>query len=290
VVNVYYRISSSSYQKGKLPGASKEVCLRNFLETFPPEQHPFTILTDNCDEDTLSMVESHVPMFFGNEIHKTRLGNAGSFRRTMDLALERPDNEIIYFVEDDYLHLSSNNPFLPSNPARDLEEGLIRADYVTLYDHPDKYLPEYDNGEIAKIYRTLHTHWKHSISTTMTFAARVSTIREDWEIWMRHTENKHPEDHLIFTELHEKGRTLGVRIPGTACHVDLTYTDKKLTAMGQTNRNAYMEPWVFLLIEEIMAEKMFGTRDASQFDPYASGLSPGVKRLCIISALTNLLT
>ena len=56
VVNVYYRISSSSYQKGKLPGASKEVCLRNFLETFPPEQHPFTILTDNCDEDYLEGV------------------------------------------------------------------------------------------------------------------------------------------------------------------------------------------------------------------------------------------
>jgi hypothetical protein len=60
--------------------------------------------------------------------------------------------------------------------------------------------------------------------------------------------------------------------------------------MGQTNRNSFMEPWIFPLIEEIMAEKIFGTRDASQFAPYAPGMSPGIKRLCIISALTNLLT
>lgn len=290
MINAYYRISSSSYKKNKLPGTSKEVCLRNFLEIFPPKQHPFTILADNCDESTLSMVESHVPIFLGNEIHKTSLGNSGAFRHAVDLALERPDNEIVYFVEDDYLHLSSSDPYFPSIPARDLEEGLLRADYVTLFDHPDKYLSEYDNGEITKVYRTLHSHWKHSISTTMTFATRVRTIREDYEIWMRYTEDTHPKDHLIFLELREKERMLGVRIPGSACHVDLTYPDTRHSMDAGKNRNAFMEPWIFPLIEEMMAEKMFGTRDASQFDPYASGLSPGVKRLCIISALTNLLT
>jgi len=287
VVNVFYRISSSSYNKGKLPGATKEVCLRNFLETFPQDEHPFTILADNCDDSTTAMVHS---LCRGTTIRETSLGNAGSFRRAGELALDLPDDAVVYFVEDDYLHLTSNDPYFPCNPPLELEEGLLRADYVTLYDHPDKYLSEYSNGEITKTYRTLHTHWKYSISTTMTFATRVGTLRADWETWLRYTGEKHPKDHLIFSELRENGRTLGVRIPGTACHVDLTYGAVHRIRNSRAYRNAYMEPWVFPLVESYLAQRLFGTRDTSQFATYTTSMSPGLKRLMIIAALTNLVT
>jgi hypothetical protein len=282
VINkVFYRISSSSYVKGKLPGATKEVCLYNFLECFPKET--VTLIADNCDDQLSELCNST-----GCEVIKTSLGNARSFRKAVELALELPDDHRVYFVEDDYLHLTTNGYF-ESIPARDLAEGLLRADYATLYDHPDKYLMEYECGEITKTYRTMHAHWKRSISTTMTFAAKVSTLREDLEIWHKYTEGKHPEDHFIFTDLNKKGRTLAVRLPGTACHVDLTYYHSKTEFLGRPEHcHGYLEPWVFPLLESILAKKIYGKDDISVWDDYCPRSMPAFKRLMIIASLSNL--
>ena len=118
-------------------------------------------------------------------------------------------------------------------------------------------------------------------------ATKVGTLREDTEIWHQHTSGKHPDDHLIFSALHEKGRTLGVQIPGTACHIDLTYSESKWDFGGAMNRYCHLEPWVFPLIESIMAKKVFGKPDPRMFDPY-TGVQKGLKRLMIIASLSNL--
>ena len=280
MIKTFYRISDKSYPKGKLPGASKAVCLHNFLESF--NKDAITIIADNCSDNILTMCATT-----GCEITQTSLGNAGSFKFATERALELPDETIVYFCEDDYLHLRTASNYFTSEPANNLEEGLLVANYVTLYDHIDKYLCEYNDGEVTKVYRTLHSHWKHSISTTMTFATKVGTLREDMDIWRKHTSGTHPEDHLIFTALHEKGRTLGVQIPGTACHIDLTYSEKKWDFGGAMNRYCHLEPWVFPLIESIMAKEVFGNPDPRAFDPYVSG-QKGLKRLMIISSLSNL--
>lgn len=278
--HIFYRISSSSYVKGKLPGATKEVCLHNFLECFPKEK--VTLIADNCDQIILDLCSQT-----GCDTIKTNLGNAGSFRKSIDLALELSNDSKVYFVEDDYLHLKINGYF-ESIPERDLAEGLLRADYVTLYDHPDKYLSEYGSCEATNVYRTLHSHWKHSISTTMTFASKVSTLRDDLEIWHKYTEGKHPQDHFIFTDLNKKGKTLAVRIPGSACHVDMTYYRAKSAFDGGLQVNSYLEPWVFTLIEKIFTKKIFNSEDVNLLDNYCPKNMPKIKRLMIISSLANL--
>ena len=66
-------------------------------------------------------------------LSRTTFGHgAGSFKFALDLALEKPSDTIAYFLEDDYLHVQS--------ALAALREGITIADYVSLYDHPDKYV------------------------------------------------------------------------------------------------------------------------------------------------------
>lgn len=125
----------------------------------------------------------------------------------------------MYFVENDYLHLP--------NSYNILKEGLdFGIAYVTLYDHPDKYLDPSIGGnpycqggaESTKVYLTPSTHWKITNSTTMTFASRVEYLREDEEIIRRWTSGSYPDDFKMFLELNKKGRNVLSSIPAYSTH------------------------------------------------------------------------
>lgn len=230
----FYRISDKSYVKNKFPGITKKMCLKNFIFCFDwtfahqanTRGSQTTIIADNCNFDTVDMCREFCP-----NIVETNLGNAGSLIHAIKLALELPDDEIVYFIEDDYLHRENNILTRSIDYDLDLrkvlEEGLEIADYVTLYDHPDKYAEEYNFGEITKVLRTKLIHWKYTISTTMTFATKVGTLRKDLAVWEKYTAGDHPHDHEIFLEL-GVNRKLAVTIPGLAYHTDLTYPEKAM--------------------------------------------------------------
>ena len=241
-MKLYYRISDNSYKKTKLIGASKESCLMNFVKVFhetifgscnePPKESwvpPMTIIADNCEAKTQRMLaKTGIPTIF------TNFGNAGSLKHALQLSIENCcDDDIVYFCEDDYLHL----PIAPKL----IEEGIKRADYITLYDHPDKYTAQYNGGEFSKVIKTDSSHWRYTISTCMTFAAKVKTLKEDLSIWQKHTSENHPHDHQIFSELNkEQKRRLGVCIPGAACHTDLEFSTRM--------KKNFMEKWAIELM------------------------------------------
>lgn len=239
---VFYRISSESYKKTKLPGATKERCLENFIQVFGKQ---IILLADNCHIPLLDYLKKT-----GIPCLETNLGNAKSFRHALHLACRLEDETLVYFVEDDYLHLAKSPPML--------EEGIQHADYVTVYDHPDKYGPFYNNGETSKVIRTPSSHWRYSVSTTMTFAARVKTLKEDIEIWEKHTEGDHPGDHSAFQELQGKGRKLLVSVPGAACHADMTYS----LEMGCN----LIEPWAIELLIKGITKNIFSMWDGDAED------------------------
>ena len=134
-------------------------------------------------------------------------------------ALKLKDNEIVYFLENDYLH--------KPNSQKIIREGLkTGAAFVSLYDHPDKYLSPENGGnpycaggaEDTRVYLTESTHWKITNSTTMTFAAKVSTLRENEKILRKHTSTTHPNDFGMFMELRESNKLLITPLPGYATH------------------------------------------------------------------------
>lgn len=237
-MKLYYRISDHSYEKPKLIGATKEVCFMNFCQAFESvifasmsegKLPPIRIIADRCSRSTLKVLRSS-----GLPMTMTELGNAGSLRHALKLAVtENTDDELVYFCEDDYLHLS-NSPVL-------LQEGIKRGDYVTLYDHPDKYTRFYDGGEMSKVIKTASSHWRYTTSTCMTFATRAGTLKEDMAVWDEFTDGDHPHDHFIFKKLtEEKRRRLAVCIPGAACHTDLTFSGKV--------HHVLMEPWAIQMM------------------------------------------
>lgn len=207
---IYYRLSSHSSNVPRIPWANKLYCLQNFLTVFSNET--IFLIQDNFDSTLPNLFHPNI------KIESTNLGNSASFLHALTKAINNDIDEQIYFVEDDYLH----HPLA----AKSLLEGFQIADYVTCYDHPDKYSADYFNGEDTKLIRTKSQHWKYSISTTMTFASTVRILREDFEIWKRYCQDSRPHDHKAFCQLKRKyNRKLAVAISGKSFHNDLSSSD-----------------------------------------------------------------
>lgn len=235
-MHVYYRISDSSYEKKKLPGIGKQECLRNFLKVWAEEANSVEIIADRCKPSTIDWLCSET-LF---PLRQTDLGNAGSLRYTLELAMSLPSDETVYVCEDDYLHQS----WAPQLTA----EIQDKTDYFTLYDHPDKYTSDYQLGETSKVIRTQSSHWRFSQSTTMTFGCKVGVLKEDWSVWDKYTQGTHPHDHFIFTDLNKKGRFLAVAIPGVACHTDLTFSNSK--------GGNLVEPWAMRMAIDVIEKRL----------------------------------
>jgi len=197
-MKVFYRISDKGNPKEKLPSADKFHCLQNAISEFGAAN--IFVIADNCKPETITFIESK-----GLAYEQTSLGNSASFRYMVEKIISSlSDDESVYLLEDDYIHLPG--------AALLLSEGLSLADYITLYDHPDKYRLALDGGNPfnftrlhpATVFVTAHSHWATVNSTTMTFATRVKTLREDYPVWKKYTTSRNPKDFRAFLELGQK--------------------------------------------------------------------------------------
>jgi hypothetical protein len=213
-MKIIYRTSDAGYNKVKPDYINNENCLKNFCNVFFNNIWDIQVIADNISEQTQNMICKYIDK---SQITYVSIGHgAGTFNLALDEALKGTDDEIVYFVENDYLH----------KPGADkiLEEGFsLGFDYVSLYDHPDKYINGAnpfveDGGEVTRLMLTDSCHWKLTNSTTMTFAARVSTLKQDEAILREFTSGTHPNDFQMFLALREKQHGLITPIPGYSTH------------------------------------------------------------------------
>jgi hypothetical protein len=212
---ILYRISNNSYDKLKPDYLTKESTFNNFINIF--KDHDIYVIADNVNEELYVFLKK-----FLNRITliRTSLSNAGAFMFAVKYAIDNFKNEdIVYFAEDDYMY-TSNAPAI-------IMEGLELGDYSSGYDHPDKYINKDEggnpfislNGEQTVLMRTKNSHWKFTNSTCMTFASRVKTIKEDYDIYYKYCNGTHPHDFAMFTELiNNYNRRLVTPIPGVSTH------------------------------------------------------------------------
>ena len=214
-MKIIYRISDAGYNKVKPDYIDNEQCLKNATEVFKDAE--WLVIADNVSEETDRMIQKYVTksnIFYASVGH-----GAGTFNLALDTALKYDDNEVVYFIENDYLHK-------PESP-KILEEGFsLGAPFVSLYDHPDKYLDPSrggnpyceGGGEVTRVYLTDSCHWKVTNSTTMTFAAKVSTLKSTQDILRKHTSGTHPNDFQMFLELRQHNKLLITPLPGYSTH------------------------------------------------------------------------
>lgn len=212
VLKKIYRICDNRDGKTLIDGVTKKDCFSNFIKVFGTTD--LTVVADNTHQDTVDFIRA-----FTSDIKITSLGNSKSFMYALDLAISNNQgSETVYLVEDDYLHLA--------NAEKIILEGIQKADYVSLYDHPDKYMSPgpnpfiQDGGEVTKVILTQSTHWKYTNSTTMTFAAQVHTLKEDYEILKRHCATERPLDFQMFCELGRRNKKIITPVPGRSTHCD----------------------------------------------------------------------
>lgn len=233
-MHVYYRLSDNN-RRGKAPSYfTNENCLNNFLKNFGlSEDDTLTIIADNIGENTEKWLQGLKINFI-----KTSLGNSGSFDFAYQHALENSSNDsIIYFVENDYLHrVGARNALI---------EGfnVFSADYVSLYDTPEKYRAHFNvnyskfinvneiGPQLCEVFYGVNNYFKTINTTTMTFAAKRICLEEDQYVFksalLRLTENNHPYrkipgDYELFATLTDvKKRKMVCPIPGYATHGDM---------------------------------------------------------------------
>ncbi len=214
-MKIIYRISDAGYNKVKPDYINNEACLANAVKVF--DDCEWSIIADNVSEETNDMIQKYKSK---DHILYVNKGNgATTFNIALDEALKMNDNDTVYFLENDYLHKPNSRAII--------EEGFeLGAKFVSLYDHPDKYLspdkggnPYCEGGaEDTRVYLTDSAHWKITNSTTMTFASQVSTLRENEQTLRNYTSGIHPDDFKMFLELRYAKQLLITPIPGYATH------------------------------------------------------------------------
>lgn len=205
----YHSPNSELPNRNRPEWFSKAKCYENLLYTASFNLSNINVVYDN---------------FFGNRIiinkdyfssyHEINAGTeAKSFLFTIDYTFSKnlPDDTVIYFLEDDYLH--------KPNWCEVLLEGVKLAPYVTLYDHKDKYLHYPDLT--SKILVSESAHWRTTPSTTNTYACTFRQLKEDLEIHKQFSRDRDiSDDNGKFLELGKMGRTLISSIPGYSTHCD----------------------------------------------------------------------
>lgn len=215
MINIYLRHSyyspNSAISNRQRPEWFDKIKVFNNLKSMLTSNCKLTVIYDtHFGDNHLDEMYKGIPMFridCGTE--------AKSFLLGLDIICHEDlaDDEIIYFLEDDYLHREGWD--------KALIEGLAISDYVSLYDHLDKYLNYPDLT--SKILITEKCHWRTVPSTCNSYACTVKTLYEDMAIHQLYStqhNNGVSNDNEKFLHLSRNGKKLITPIPGFSTHCD----------------------------------------------------------------------
>lgn len=219
---ILYRSVGGENPKSRPPYYSKLLCLKSLLRAASrlPHRPHLTFVNDGpIPADRLSVMEK-----WGEVISLPGVGNSPSYREVLKLALRLPPDAVVYLAEDDYLYTEH-----ALDKLRGALTELPHADYVSLFDHLDRYTRSDDvRGGRSRIYVAAGHHWRTVDSTCLTFGARVGRLKRDAWIHQLCTLPRTPRDRVIWRLTQGRGlfalkfpkRTLIGPVPSLATHMD----------------------------------------------------------------------
>lgn len=223
VINRQCALSMVSVNKERPEWFDRKVCLKSLsLAVNLDANAEFHIVYD----ENRGKLENHFAYELKGilPIHIINAGTeAGAFLQTLDYidTLGLSDRDIVYIVEDDYLHREGWIGVIREGIIK--LDTLVKGGFVTLYDHGDKYLPMY-NGLCDSIIATATCHWRSTPSTTNTYAFRYGVLRNTQEVHRRFSTGiSVSNDHAKFLQLGQMGFPVISPIPSFSAHLETAY-------------------------------------------------------------------
>lgn len=224
MIHIFQRhcwFSPSSVNKERPEWFSKEKCFRNLKNTLENDNRvELTLVYDNAS----GPLEKH---FISGEkdfkiVEFTGGNDSSSLHNLLHyiIAQKIPDYDIIYVLEDDYVHRKGWIDIML--------EGFEHsdADYVTLYDHRDKYfLRRYRNLK-SKIIFSPSVHWRYVPSTTNTWATRFKTLKKHFNIHEKYCKSRkgiaRDKDKFLYLNNAKKSYLISP-MPAYSTHVETPF-------------------------------------------------------------------
>jgi hypothetical protein len=164
-----------------------KICFKSVVEAVKPLPHTIIVLGDKLSDEITSYFSS-----FNVKIINGDFGNDASIRASIEQSLQFPDDEWVYFCEDDYLHhpdsfyrftqLIENKSQLTIRKKKLLSKKYISFEpdlVIHPPDYPDRYLT--NQRKPSYIFLTDDYHWRQISNTTFTFLTRVSTVKKHYK-------------------------------------------------------------------------------------------------------------
>jgi hypothetical protein len=203
----HYEITGTDY-KYRPNWFDYEKCFVNLLDTIEGKDIDLHLVMDGKVEN--NWIKKYKDRYIIHEITGGNMRDAGWQMFKLSLKLDTiKDNDLIYFLENDYLHVKGWD-----EKVLDLFQSFEGMNYVSLYDHGDKYWhPNYDDL-VSKIFCSNTHHWRTMMSTCGSFIVSKKLWKEDCDF---HTSLE--GDHNKWLAIaEEKGRFLLTPVPGLSTH------------------------------------------------------------------------
>jgi hypothetical protein len=225
---MHYDTDSKIVYKDRPEWFSYELCLNNIIRTIelgPTDVKIKFILMFDGNQESFNnnfcskYFDPHESIRYVNCEYSVVFIDAGTGAKAGQITLDYicsqtfEPNNFIYTLENDYLH---TDHWIEN--TRDICQSKIKFDYLTLYDHGDKYehntafLRRYFNLK-SKLYVCKKLHWRTMSSTCFSFITSPEILKHDAWIF------KNFHDMKAFTILRNlKRRILLSAIPGQSTH------------------------------------------------------------------------
>lgn len=184
-----------------------EKCFVNLLDSIEGEDVNLHMIMDGKASN--NFIKKYIDKF---TLHEYDGGNdfaSAMFSYKLAHSIVKNPKDLIYFLENDYLHVHNW-----VNKVKELFSTFKFLNYVSLYDHNDKYfLPMYENL-VSKIVTTKTHHWRTTPSTCGSFIISKEVFDLDYDIL-----STMEGDHNKFVWLNKnRNRFVITPIPGLSTH------------------------------------------------------------------------
>jgi hypothetical protein len=202
----HYNVEGTDF-RGRPHWFDFEKCFVNLLNTIEGKNVDLHLIMDGSVDN--NFIKKYKDKY---TLYSIKAGSDyGSYLETYKYikTLNLNDNDLICFLENDYLHVDGW-----VDKVIDLFSIYNNLNYVSLYDHGDKYWhPNYDDL-VSKVFVSNTHHWRTMISTCGSYVISKKILEEDEDV-----NTGGPGDHNKFLYLSEmRNRFILTPVPGLSTH------------------------------------------------------------------------